>query len=116
MGHCIFDSYNLGKFVPPPDQILYLVVIVQIYYFRCHTLQDVVSEAEYEELDLHKVAVDIPKMKSTYLRLHEPRDETKVHSGLFYFNGVNQKEILWIVQSCCFRLEFCHSNQYAMPD
>ena len=44
------------------------------------------SEAEYKELDLHKVAVDIPKMQSTYLRLNEPGDETKVDSGLLYFN------------------------------
>ena len=35
-------------------------------------LQDAVSEAEYEELDLYKVAVDIPKMKSTYFKLNEP--------------------------------------------
>ena len=40
------------------------------------------SEAEYEELDLHKVAVDIPKMKSTYFKLNEP---AKVQIGLPLF-------------------------------
>ena len=50
------------------------------------------SEAEYEELDLYKVAVDIPKMKSTYFKLNEP---AKVQIGLNLFqHGKSERNVM----------------------